>query len=158
MTFNGNILFASKNAFKYKGKFALLKKTLLYLDQSRRDDLISLCYLLVFFLNGKLDWLGDLMDSDPNYFEKVGLIKMKLDPEGLCVGKAKLLLPFVTEVFSLSFTEEPPYQKLRFLLMCPLLKLNKKPDSTFDWSTKGLTKPVIEIFPREPSPEVPDEF
>jgi hypothetical protein len=37
--FVGNYLFASKNAF-------------LEVEQSRRDDLISLCYLLTFFLNG----------------------------------------------------------------------------------------------------------
>lgn len=39
--FLGNPLFASVNAFKFK-------------EQSRRDDLISLVYILVYFLNGSL--------------------------------------------------------------------------------------------------------
>ena len=50
--FSGNLLFASRNAF-------LLKQ------QSRRDDLISLAYLLTFFIRGDLDWLKNLRPNDP---------------------------------------------------------------------------------------------
>lgn len=40
--FEGNLKFASKNAFTYS-------------QLSRRDDLISLCYMLVYFVNGHLN-------------------------------------------------------------------------------------------------------
>lgn len=43
--FVGSVLFSSKNAMMNK-------------LQSRRDDLISLCYLLVYMLSGKLEFLG----------------------------------------------------------------------------------------------------
>ena len=42
--FRGNMIFASKNAYN------------LY-TQSRRDDLISLCYLLIFLIDGDLKFL-----------------------------------------------------------------------------------------------------
>lgn len=45
--FSGNVLFASKNAF-------------MQIEQSRRDDLISLCYFLAFLLNAELTWHGNL--------------------------------------------------------------------------------------------------
>jgi hypothetical protein len=48
--FRGSILFASKNAFMNR-------------NLSRRDDMISLCYLLSFLLTGTLSWIGDLDDS-----------------------------------------------------------------------------------------------
>jgi serine/threonine protein kinase len=41
VNFTGNIIFGSKNAFQEK-------------SLSRRDDLISLLYLLVYFFNGKI--------------------------------------------------------------------------------------------------------
>jgi len=43
-TFKGNIIFASKNAFNL-------------LTQSRRDDLISLCYFLLYIIDGDLPFL-----------------------------------------------------------------------------------------------------
>lgn len=58
-------MFASENAFR---QIAL----------SRRDDLISLTYILTHFLNGKLLWLGSLKRSDPDYFKKVGKVKKNL--------------------------------------------------------------------------------
>jgi serine/threonine protein kinase len=42
--FQGNIIFASKNAFNM-------------VTLSRRDDLISLCYLMIYMLNGDLVFL-----------------------------------------------------------------------------------------------------
>jgi casein kinase 1 len=53
--FSGNVLFASKNAF-------------MQIEQSRRDDLISLCYFLAFLLNAELTWHGKLTHQDPNFF------------------------------------------------------------------------------------------
>ena len=43
--FQGNMIFASKNAFNL-------------FTQSRRDDLISLCYLLVYLIDGDLTFLS----------------------------------------------------------------------------------------------------
>jgi serine/threonine protein kinase len=43
----GNLIYSSHNAFKYE-------------TLSRRDDLISLAYLLVFFFNSKLDWVSKI--------------------------------------------------------------------------------------------------
>jgi serine/threonine protein kinase len=45
--FSGNLMFQSHNAFK--------RVTL-----SRRDDLISLCYLMTFLFNGGFDWVEEL--------------------------------------------------------------------------------------------------
>ena len=49
--FSGNVLFSSKNAFRG-------------LELSRRDDLISLCYLLVFFLKGSAKWVKKPYDAE----------------------------------------------------------------------------------------------
>lgn len=91
MPFVGNVLFASKNAF-------------MNIQQTRRDDLISLCYLLAFFFQGEISWWPkNLKFNDPEFFKKVKKIKSAMTPTSLCSGMAKGLLPFVAEVFSYSF-------------------------------------------------------
>lgn len=55
MNFRGNILFASKNAFKSK-------------SQSRRDDIISTFYLLLYNVEGGSYWLEQHFESKNNDF------------------------------------------------------------------------------------------
>jgi casein kinase 1 len=91
-------------------------------QQSRRDDLISLVYVLVDICNGDPHWL-DLQDN----FHRMELCmlnrKMNMTPERLCIGKAACLTPFCEAVFCLDFEETPDYGKLAFLLTRPLLEL-----------------------------------
>lgn len=49
--FKGNIVFSSKNAF--------IGKTL-----SRRDDIISLMYLMIYLIDSKLRWLDSCVSAD----------------------------------------------------------------------------------------------
>jgi len=48
------------------------------------------------------------------------------------------LSPFVDEVMSLQFDEEPNYNKLKFLLTKSLLDSGYVPDKHYDWN-KGFT-------------------
>ena len=64
--FSGNIVFASKNAFKG-------------LELTRRDDLISLCYLLIYFLKGSAKWVEKPHDVERKLlYKKIGQAKNKL--------------------------------------------------------------------------------
>ena len=56
------------------------------IDQSRRDDLESICYLLIYFLKGELPWQGIDMEHK---FEKDHMIlnsKLRITPQELCEG------------------------------------------------------------------------
>lgn len=57
-----------------------------------------------------------------------------MTPETVCTGLAKPLLPFVKEVYSYEYKEEPNYSKLQQLLRCILLDNNIAPCIKFDWS------------------------
>lgn len=68
--FRGNIAFSSKNAFK--------QKTL-----SRRDDLISLVYLMLFLITGKYPFLEMGLPLD----EQIAMVKQKkkeIKPKEFC--------------------------------------------------------------------------
>lgn len=119
--FSGNLLFASKNAFRQ-------------VEQSRRDDLISLVYLVIFFVQGELGWMKNLKSTDPLFFQKVAKIKQNLNSKTLCTGPAKGLEAFCDEVFSYEFEDTPNYSKIKHMLACFLLVHNVQPDNVFDWS------------------------
>jgi casein kinase 1 alpha len=104
----GCVLFASPNLWK-KNKL------------SRRDDLISLVYTLVFFLQGELTFL-ELGNGEKEKIKMIGDKKIKTRPSQICVGNAECLLGFTTEVFKLEFMDKPNYGKLRHLLTKELLK------------------------------------
>ena len=103
---------------------------------SRRDDLISLCYLLIYSLEGSLPWLEtDENLSDMETFHLVKTMKQKATPETLCnTSDSSRLLAFLTEIFKLQFKETPDYQKLKFLLVKELLDLGDTPNGLFDWN------------------------
>lgn len=89
--FSGNFLYASKNSFA--------RKTL-----SRRDDLHSLVFLVLFLINGEFTWMKDINLDDLFLTTKIGAIKKTLTPEMLCVGSAVNMHPFVREIFSIKFS------------------------------------------------------
>lgn len=120
LPFSGNLLFASHNALKR-------------VSQSRRDDLISLAYLLVYLLNGPPEWAKDRVCSEQK-FAKIAKIKKNMTPADLCQGPAYKILPYVTEVFNYKFKEMPNYSKLKFTLAKVLFEYNLHPSLKFDWS------------------------
>jgi hypothetical protein len=120
--FRGNLGFSSHNAFK---KISL----------SRRDDLISLCYLLTYLLDGQPAWQQGLSEySLDDLYSITAGIKLAMSPRRLCIGNSRKLLPFVEVVFGYKFKETPDYAKLQFLLKKVLLADEKTPDLVFDWS------------------------
>jgi serine/threonine protein kinase len=129
--FCGNVLFASRNAFKGQ-------------SLSRRDDLISLVYLLCFLVNGEFTWLGNLRMDHLYFFRKVTKIKIKMKPVDICVNRAYCFYAFCEEIFRLRFKETPPYGQLKHLLTKCLLDMNRVPDARFDWS-KFRVRPMHEV-------------
>ncbi|CAO2178305.1 unnamed protein product [Urochloa humidicola] len=75
---------------------------------SRRDDLESLAYTLVFLLRGRLPWQGY---QGENKGFLVCKKKMATSPESLCCFCPQPFREFVEYVVNLKFDEEPDYAK-----------------------------------------------
>ncbi|GMH12417.1 hypothetical protein Nepgr_014258 [Nepenthes gracilis] len=75
---------------------------------SRRDDLESLAYTLVFLLRGRLPWQG-YQGENKGYL--VCKKKMTTSPETLCCFCPQPFRQFVEYVVNLKFDEEPDYAK-----------------------------------------------
>ncbi|KAL4291558.1 hypothetical protein GQ457_14G006370 [Hibiscus cannabinus] len=75
---------------------------------SRRDDLESLVYTLVFLLKGRLPWQGYQGDNKGFLVCKK---KMSTSPEALCCFCPLPFKQFIEYVVNLKFDEEPNYAK-----------------------------------------------
>ncbi|OAY76607.1 casein kinase 1-like protein HD16 isoform X2 [Ananas comosus] len=75
---------------------------------SRRDDLESLAYTLIFLLRGRLPWQG-YQGENKGYL--VCKKKMATSPESLCCFCPTPFRQFVEYVVNLKFDEEPNYAK-----------------------------------------------
>ncbi|KAJ8773455.1 hypothetical protein K2173_004285 [Erythroxylum novogranatense] len=75
---------------------------------SRRDDLESLAYTLIFLLRGRLPWQGY---QGENKGFLVCKKKMATSPEALCCFCPQPFKQFVEYVVNLKFDEEPNYAK-----------------------------------------------
>ena len=94
------------------------------LSTSPKDDFINLCYTLVYMLDKKLHFL----ENTNLNFTKIQERKEKLSPSQLCITNAsKILLQFVTAVFSIKYGKKPDYNYLKFLLIKELLNFDQTP-------------------------------
>jgi len=82
-------------------------------EQSRRDDLESLGYVMVYLIKRKLPWMNAGGASKKEQHERIMSLKIKTSLEDLCKDLPPAFLPYFRHVRSLSFDQTPDYALLR---------------------------------------------
>ncbi len=106
------------------------------LELSRRDDLESVGYMMIYFLKGTLPWqgLGKRTMTREEKYQLIYECKKNTTIEQLCQGLPKEFKLYMEHVRSLEFVEKPNYNYL-YNLFTQLYKKNKFAyDGIFDWS------------------------
>ena len=84
------------------------------IEQSRRDDLESLGYLLCYFLKGgRLPWMGFREENTRERFRKIGVCKQGINIITFCKDMPREIGTYLRYVKSLRFSENPDYNYLR---------------------------------------------
>jgi casein kinase I family protein HRR25 len=102
------------------------------LEQSRRDDLESLAYVLIYFLRGSLPWYGATKTRGIKFIQNA---KVKWDANRLCDSLPKEFAIFLDYTRALRYDETPDYKYLRNLFSDLLEREGHKHDYAFDWHT-----------------------
>ena len=105
------------------------------IQASRRDDLISLGYVLIHLLKGSLPWVnlpGNLHEKIKNMF----IMKSKINYEKFCEGLPKEFIDYFKYVSALPFFQKPQYEYLERLFNKMLDDLKEKEDGIFDWMSE----------------------
>lgn len=104
------------------------------IELSRRDDMESLVYLMIYFLKGILPWQGLPGNTREEKYEAIKQHKNHMNIATLCTGVPEEFYHFLTHVRSLDFKEKPNYSYLRTLLFNISRKHQIKLDYHYDWS------------------------
>ena len=85
-------------------------------EQSRRDDLESLAFILIYFCKGSLPWKTIKAKSNSEKQAKIIAKKMNISINDLCMGLPKEFSIFLQTIRDLFFDQKPDYDYLRGLL------------------------------------------
>ncbi|XP_050232837.1 casein kinase 1-like protein 2 [Mercurialis annua] len=108
--------------------------THLGIEQSRRDDLESLGYVLMYFLRGSLPWQGLKAGTKKQKYEKISEKKVSTSIEALCRGYPTEFASYFHYCRSLRFDDKPDYAYLKRLFRDLFIREGFQFDYVFDWT------------------------
>ncbi|CAM0942885.1 unnamed protein product [Alopecurus aequalis] len=120
--------------------------THLGVEQSRRDDLESLGYVLMYFLRGSLPWQGLKAGTKKQKYDKISEKKMLTPVEVLCKSYPSEFISYFHYCRSLRFEDKPDYSYLKRLFRDLFIREGYQFDYVFDWTI--LKYPQIGSNPR----------
>ncbi|XP_055373380.1 uncharacterized protein DDB_G0283357 isoform X2 [Condylostylus longicornis] len=118
--FRGTVRYASINAHRNR-------------EMGRHDDLWSLFYMLVEFVNGQLPW-RKIKDK-----EQVGLMKEKYDHRLLLKHLPSDLKQFLEHIQSLTYADRPDYSMLASLFERCMKRRGVKESDPYDWEKTDIS-------------------
>ena len=117
----GTVRFASANALRGG-------------EQSRRDDIESIGYMLVYFMKKRLPWQGVTGTRKMERYLKIYKMKKNTTPEELCKGLPPEMTEYMIYAKKLEFEQEPNYNYLRKLFSRILKRIHTTNDQlVFSW-------------------------
>ena len=100
---------------------------------SRRDDLESLAYMIIYFFIKKLPWQGVKANTLQNRYKKIYYMKKKLTEDSMFKQLPIEIQEFYKDIKRLKFEEKPNYNKLKEYFRILLRKNGLKEDNNFSW-------------------------
>ncbi|KAL0908057.1 hypothetical protein M5K25_022523 [Dendrobium thyrsiflorum] len=108
--------------------------THLGIEQSRRDDLESLGYVLMYFLRGSLPWQGLKAGTKKQKYDKICEKKVSTSIEALCRGYPSEFASYFHYCRSLRFEDKPDYSYLKRIFRDLFISEGFQFDYIFDWT------------------------
>mmetsp|Transcript_52555 Transcript_52555/g.112398 ORF Transcript_52555/g.112398 Transcript_52555/m.112398 type:complete len:448 (+) Transcript_52555:124-1467(+) len=104
------------------------------IEQSRRDDLEAIGYVLMYFNRGQLPWQGFQAATKEEKYHKIMESKRTTAVETLCKGFPAVFASYLNYCRALRFEDRPDYAYLRRLFKDLFMREGFVNDGMFDWS------------------------
>ncbi|KAL4921000.1 putative casein kinase I [Aspergillus aurantiobrunneus] len=108
--------------------------THLGVEQSRRDDMESLGYVMLYFCRGTLPWQGLKAATKKQKYDRIMEKKMTTPTEVLCRGFPNEFSIYLNYTRSLRFDDKPDYSYLRKIFRDLFVRESFQYDYVFDWT------------------------
>ncbi|KAJ5601354.1 casein kinase I isoform epsilon [Penicillium lagena] len=108
--------------------------THLGVEQSRRDDMESLGYVMLYFCRGSLPWQGLKAATKKQKYDRIMEKKMTTPTEVLCRGFPNEFAIYLNYTRSLRFDDKPDYSYLRKIFRDLFVRESFQYDYVFDWT------------------------
>jgi casein kinase 1 len=117
--------------------------THLGIEQSRRDDLEALMYVMIYLMRATLPWQGLDARTKEEKYSRIKQTKVETSVEELCRGLPEEFAEYLRYVKALKFDGRPDYGYLRRLMREVFIRESFEYDFKFDWGPMTIT-PVVE--------------
>jgi len=130
---NKHIQFKCTKKFTGTARYASIN-AIRGIEQSRRDDLEAIGYMLMYFFNGgKLPWKGISCKEKQHKYAKIYKMKKDLDYKEFCKNMPKQIIEYMNYCKNLPFEKDPDYEYLRNLFELALKNNGLEYDLKFSW-------------------------
>eukprot|EP00811_Abedinium_folium_P033975 NODE_6899_length_1627_cov_7.048000.p1 GENE.NODE_6899_length_1627_cov_7.048000~~NODE_6899_length_1627_cov_7.048000.p1 ORF type:complete len:447 (-),score=112.81 NODE_6899_length_1627_cov_7.048000:57-1397(-) len=106
------------------------------IEQSRRDDLTAIGYVIMYFLRGQLPWQGLTASTKEQKYQKIMKKKMSTPVEKLCQNYPAPFSAYLDYCLALRFDDRPDYAFLRRLFKDYRLREEFLQEGAFDWMAR----------------------
>lgn len=127
------------------------------IEATRRDDLISLGYMLIHLFKGKLPWIDVKGTFEQKYIE-IYKMKAKFNLKKLCENLPEKFVEYFKYVLSLGFYEKPDYDYIVGLFQGMMVEKGFLLDRVFDWDSNFSALGGIYLNGRKISGESPTSY
>ena len=108
--------------------------THLGVEQSRRDDIEALGYMMIYLMVGHLPWQGMVNSNPEKKYDRIKKVKLETKLEQLCMGLPKETIKFIQYARDMRYEDKPNYHYLRGLMRKIASQNGLKMDyNKFDW-------------------------
>ncbi|CAK61633.1 unnamed protein product (macronuclear) [Paramecium tetraurelia] len=132
LTKEGHIPYREGKSLTGTARYASVN-THLGLEQSRRDDLESLGYVLMYLLRGQLPWQNMKAINQKDKYQRIMEKKLETSPDALCKGFPIEMSQYLNYCKNLKFEDKPDYNYLRGLFKDAFKKIGFEWDYKFEW-------------------------
>lgn len=122
------------------------------IEQSRRDDLEGIAYVLIYLLKGTLPWMGIKMENRKQKYEAISDRKMATPIDVICQDIPKEFAVFLSEVRKLDFQDRPDYSLYRDMFRTLFVREGYVYDYKYDWCELPNTQASPSLVVEEATP------